>query len=161
VLSRAALIFWCLISSCLGTSVLPMKNLWNYAVLSSRNHHRNPMTYRRRATSRESWLNISAVTVVPGISCAHPRSTLRTSRRYFSGESIVPRFFLHSLARPCSGPFYNRQWYCIFCWLTLLSPQPCPYKLNFSLQSLIPISPLIHHHTLVKWWSFNLHRISS
>ncbi|KIK02023.1 hypothetical protein K443DRAFT_77165, partial [Laccaria amethystina LaAM-08-1] len=49
----AALIFWCLISSCLGTSVLPMKNLWNYAVLSSRNHHRNPMTYRRRATSRE------------------------------------------------------------------------------------------------------------
>ncbi|KIK00221.1 hypothetical protein K443DRAFT_679310 [Laccaria amethystina LaAM-08-1] len=50
----AALIFWCLISSCLGTSVLQsMKNLWDYAVLSSRNHHRNPMSYRRRAFGDE------------------------------------------------------------------------------------------------------------
>jgi hypothetical protein len=111
---------------------------------------------RRNGTSRESWLNISAVTVVPGISFH-----LKDVSKVFSGESIVPRFFHHSLTWPCSGPFYNRHWHCNFCWLTLISPQLSPYKPSFSLQSLIPISPLIHHHTLVKPWSLNPPRISS
>ncbi|KAJ7109855.1 hypothetical protein C8R44DRAFT_800742 [Mycena epipterygia] len=51
----ACALFWCLLSSCLGTPILQsLKNLWEYAVLSARNGGDHTLQARRRAAGRFS-----------------------------------------------------------------------------------------------------------